>query len=108
MRFGRKTAAVVFAVLLCIAAFAVLFIRGARREEAGDSSAAIREAVRSMAMQCYVIEGAYPMSLAYLEENYGLAVNQEDYLIIYTPFAENQPPDIRVIDRRTQGERNAD
>ena len=38
-------------------------------------------------------------SLSYLEQNYGLAVNHEDYLVVYTPFAENMPPDIRVIPR---------
>ena len=33
----------------------------------------------------------------YLEENYGLTVNKEDYLIVYDLFAENQPPQIKVI-----------
>ena len=47
--------------------------------------------------QCYVIEKAYPESLSYLEENYGLAVNKEDYLIVYQLYAENQPPQIRVM-----------
>ena len=49
------------------------------------------------ALQCYVIENAYPESLAYLEENYGLTVNKKDFLIVYDLFAENQPPVIKVI-----------
>ena len=44
-----------------------------------------------------MIEGAYPESLDYLVENYGLAVNTEDYRIIYIPYAENLPPEIKVI-----------
>ena len=48
------------------------------------------------ARQCYVIEGAYPQDLRYQEENYGLAVNHEEYLIVYNAFAENLPPEIRV------------
>ena len=55
--------------------------------------------VQKMALQCYVIEGAYPEGLEYLQENYGLTVNTEEYLIIYTPYAENLPPEVKVIYR---------
>ena len=73
--------------------------RRAAAEEAADSVQAIEEAVQKLALQCYVIEGAYPDSLAYLEENYGLTVNKEDFKVMYTPFAENLPPDVRVLVR---------
>ena len=82
-----------------ILALAVPFAGRARGEGRDDSIRSIEETVRQMALQCYVIEGAYPESLDYLEENYGLTVNKEDFLIVYTPFAENLPPDVRVIDR---------
>ncbi len=67
------------------------------KESIAASEDAIRDAVAERALLCYVIEDAYPESLDYLEKNYGLAVNQKDYTIIYTPYAENLPPDIRVI-----------
>ena len=54
------------------------------------------------ALQCYVIEGSYPSDIEYLEENYGLTVNKQEYMIIYTPFAENLPPDIRVIPKEAK------
>jgi hypothetical protein len=48
---------------------------------AGDSfeeeAEAIKDTVSRRALQCYVIEGAYPESLDYLVENYGLAVNMK-------------------------------
>ncbi len=62
-----------------------------------DQTDSIRDTVMSRALQCYVIEGAYPESLDHLKENYGLAVNTEDYRIIYIPYAENLPPDVKVI-----------
>ncbi len=92
-------------VSLCAAAAAVVILlavpasRRAAAEEAADSVQAIEEAVQKLALQCYVIEGAYPDSLAYLEENYGLTVNKEDFKVMYTPFAENLPPDVRVLVR---------
>ena len=67
------------------------------RSNMADQTDSIRDAVRARALQCYVIEGAYPESLDYLVENYGLAVNTEDYRIIYIPYAENLPPEIKVI-----------
>ena len=92
-------------VVLClIVAAAILLVavplyRSAGREDAEDSVKAITETVQKLALQCYVIEGAYPASLDYLEENYGLTVNTKDYKIVYTPFAENLPPDVKVVPR---------
>ena len=81
-------------ILVCGVLFSVTRTDEADRQAQADS---IREAVRERALQCFIIENAYPESLAYLEENYGLTVNKKDFQIIYTPFAENLPPDIRVI-----------
>ena len=91
------TACLIVAVILicsvCYAAFSVTDEEIAEREDA------IRETVQERALQCYVIENAYPESLAYLEENYGLTVNKKDFLIVYDLFAENKPPVIKVIYR---------
>lgn len=68
----------------------------ASEEEIQESITSIKDAVQRRALQCYVIEGAYPENLAYLEENYGLTVNHEEYLIVYNAYAENLPPEILV------------
>lgn len=64
-----------------------------------EAVAAMRAAVERSARQCYVVEGAYPSSLSYLEENYGLQVNSEDFYIVYDIFASNMPPAVRVVKR---------
>ena len=92
------TAVIVIAVIL----IAVPLSRQARREEGADSVQSITDTILQRALQCYVIEGAYPMSLEYLEDNYGLTVNKEDYLIMYTPYAENLPPEVKVLYRHAQ------
>lgn len=83
------------AVVICAVTFALVL--GTDEEDMQAKEKAIEDTIRERAMQCYVIEDAYPESLAYLEKNYGLAVNKEDYKIIYAPFAENMPPQIKVI-----------
>lgn len=64
-----------------------------------ESMQALKAAVQRSALQCYVVEGVYPPSLAYLEENYGLQINREDFYVTYDIFASNLPPDIRVTAR---------
>ncbi len=89
------TVCVILAIIVVCAVFYAAFTVTA--EDIADRENAIKETVQERALQCYVIENAYPESLAYLEENYGLTVNKEDYLIVYDLFAENQPPAVKVI-----------
>ena len=56
----------------------------------------LRDAILSSAKQCCAIEGSYPPSLEYLEQNYGLVVNREKYIITYSIFAENIVPNVIV------------
>ena len=53
----------------------------------------VLQAVRSAALTCYAVEGAYPMSL---DE---LAYNKEAYIVVYNAFASNIMPDIQVLRR---------
>ena len=92
------TACVLIAVLAVVILTAAMLKKSP--EDLEDSAAAIEDTIMERALQCYVIEGAYPESLQYLQDNYGLAVNSEDYLIVYTPYADNMPPEVRVISRK--------
>ena len=90
--------------LLLIAVVAgILFLFYAQHPEQlleDSGTEAIRAAVQRSALQCYAVEGVYPSSLEYLEENYGLQVNHEDYYVTYEAFASNMPPTVRVVLRR--------
>ena len=92
----RFLAALILAAVILIAA-SLAWAGAETKERMAEQTESIRDAVRSRALQCYVIEGAYPESLDYLIENYGLAVNTEDYRIVYIPYAENLPPQIKVV-----------
>ena len=91
-------------VLAVLLLFAVLLMEtlSVSADKTEEEIRSITDAVNQRALECYVIEGAYPESLSYLEENYGLTVNKEDFRIIYTPYAENMPPEVRVISRKGQ------
>ena len=66
----------------------------------------VRDAVHNAALTCYAVEGAYPDSLEYLRENYGLAYDQSRYRVTYDAFASNLVPSIFVVDM-TEEEDNA-
>jgi hypothetical protein len=57
----------------------------------------IKEAVVRATVQCYALEGRYPASLKYLEENYGVSVDTDKYIVHYRSEGENMMPDIRVF-----------
>ncbi len=97
----KKTNILLIIVLLAAALFAWRFFlsSGTRQDVYGESENAIRKAVEQTALQCYVIEGAYPRDLDYLKENYGLRVNTDDFVIVYRPLGDNRVPDIRVVRR---------
>ncbi len=56
----------------------------------------LRLAVNQAVVSCYAVEGRYPESLEYLEENYGIRVDREEYLVLYEVFADNVKPRFRV------------
>ncbi len=98
---GWKTAggyflslAVFVLVLALFGAGTVLFAK--RAEENGAET--LRSSIGRASVQCYAIEGRYPPSIKYLEENYGLQIDQERYNVFYSGFASNIMPDITVVE----------
>lgn len=56
----------------------------------------LSDAIRRSAVQCYSIEGFYPPNIEFLENNYGLVVDHDKYVVSYNVFASNIMPDIDV------------
>ena len=88
------------AVLVGAAAIGCIHFAKISEADAKDGgAAAIKAAVQRCALQCYVVEGAYPPGLSYLEENYGLRVNRDDFYVVYKVFASNQPAEVTVVSK---------
>jgi len=54
------------------------------------------DAIERAARQCYALEGAYPPTLDYLEENYGLTLDWNRYHYFYDVIGSNIHPIIEV------------
>lgn len=98
MKFNKKewSALVVFVAL--VLGFCVL-IAGMTNKENERELDLVRDAVKNAALTCYSVEGAYPLDVAYLRENYGLTYNEDRFTVFYDAFASNLLPSIQVVER---------
>lgn len=96
-----------FAAIILAAALILIFGVFGRAPDDGveESIQAIRSTILEKSLQCYVIEGAYPDDISWLEEHYGLIINKNDYYVVYRPIAENVPPQISVVHKNGKDER---
>ena len=59
----------------------------------------LEESLRRSAVACYAAEGVYPPDLAYLEEHYGVQIDEKHFAVYYDAFASNMMPDITVLEK---------
>lgn len=60
----------------------------------------IKQSVENGITMCYSIEGAYPESIDYLRESYGVVYDAERYIVHYESLAANIRPTVTVIERK--------
>ncbi len=66
---------------------------------ASESLDLFEQSIRRATVQCYAIEGFYPEEITYIEDNYGISIDRERYMVDYQYIASNLMPDITVIPR---------
>lgn len=103
-RFGAKTSGGVFrSVLPTICFFVVVLIgffwvvSGMTASVEEEQLASTEQAIRRTAVHCYAVEGQYPQSLQYMQEHYGLHIDQTRFVVHYQPIAANLMPTITVF-----------
>lgn len=93
----RRRLRIIYVLLALIICFnlvlAVLMSQSVARTQ---GAATLRESIIESAVQCCAVEGSYPSSLSHLEEDYGLVVNHNDYVVIYEYLGDNVPPSVVV------------
>lgn len=95
--FARRLA-MALAVFAAIFIGVYLLVNKVGTASGSAETGLVQDAVRSAVLTCYAVEGAYPTSLDYLKEHYGLAYNEDAYMVIYDAFASNIMPTIRVVE----------
>ena len=90
----------VLVIPLAIAAVLMFTTAVANLQEGQQSEGKqqLEDAVRRSAVACYAAEGIYPPTLQYLQEHYGLQINEDRYVVFYEVFAQNMMPDVTVLE----------
>lgn len=103
-RIKKKKHNIAFSILVPLVSFVLIFsffyYGIVQMAEANDRQQidALETAVHRDIVHCYAAEGAYPPSLEYIEENYGLTYDHSRYTIIYEPVGVNILPDVTVME----------
>lgn len=87
----------VFALVMAILGFGIGYINKTNNEQ---NINLLRQAVNRTAVECYSVEGIYPPSVEYMEENYGLNYDHSKYFVFYDIFASNIMPTIEVYEKQ--------
>ena len=82
-------------ILLCFLSGLANLSQGSAEEDKQQLETALRRA----AVACYAAEGIYPPDLAYLEEHYGIQINEARYVVSYEAIGSNLMPDITVLEK---------
>lgn len=87
-------------VALILAAWFFAALGGLRRGSAREEKLQLEQALYRATAACYAAEGQYPPDVGYLQEHYGVQIDESKYLVIYEVEAENLMPQITVIERK--------
>ena len=100
MQPGRKVGWIATVLVMALLIGALCLMTNVNRATAGEEQKAIlQDAIYRALVTCYATEGCYPQSLQYLEENYGVSVDRERFVVFYECFASNVLPSVRVQSR---------
>lgn len=86
------------AIVVVCGAF-IYGIRDAGKTGSDEGKRLAEESIRRAVITCYAIEGSYPSSYEYIKKNYGVAIDERKYQVVYSIFASNIMPDITVLER---------
>lgn len=91
----RLLPAAVLLLALGLGFFLFTGIIGAKAD--AEALRAARRSLHRAAVECYAIEGAYPHSADYLARHYGVALDENRFIVHYVYVASNLMPDITVL-----------
>lgn len=87
------------AVFCAVVIWFVFSINSAGDANRSGQLEAVKRSVENGITLCYSIEGAYPETLEYLSENYGVHYDKERYIVHYNCFAANVRPSVTVMEK---------
>ena len=94
-----------FAIILFlgILAFFLVSINNVSNEIDSNELVTLRRTIDKAIVNCYAIEGAYPESIEYIEEKYGVVIDRDKFRVIYEVLGPNVLPNV-IVEPVNKGE----
>lgn len=95
--------ATVWINMIVIAIMLSIIVVGTIRYDANNqalTTETIEHTIEKYMITCYATEGSYPPNLEYLQDHYGLILDEARYRYDYEVFASNVLPSITVFERQ--------
>ena len=92
-------------LLISIAVFAVLLgvliygLQAVSARTVSEQETSLENALQRAITQCYAVEGAYPESLDYIKEHYGITYDEDTFFVDYKASGANILPDVTIIEK---------
>lgn len=101
MKLYRHKIKIAYPMIIVISVLVLIilgmsFSRMIAHKQSKNGQEVLTSAIDQAIVTCYAIEGRYPESLEYLEENYGITIDTKRYYVSYSVFASNQKPTFKV------------
>ncbi|MDE6259262.1 MAG: hypothetical protein K2M42_00100 [Oscillospiraceae bacterium] len=87
------------AMIVAVLVFFSTALNSIERGRGEENKRQLEQALRRGCVACYAAEGIYPPDIDYLKEHYGVQVDETQYVVFYTAFADNLMPDITVLEQ---------
>ncbi len=101
---GKKRITAIFRWLaaalaaLCLVLF-ITSLTSVDRQQGEEGRQQLETTLRRAVVACYAAEGVYPPTVEYLQQHYGVQIEEERYIVFYEVFANNLMPDITVLEK---------
>lgn len=100
MRQRRWIGFTAMVLVMAVAVFSLVAVVNSNSKKVDSEQISIlQNAIYRALVTCYAAEGFYPQSIAYLEDNYGISVDDTQFVVFYDGFASNILPSVRVVAR---------
>jgi len=92
-----RSAILPVAFTVAIMVMVVFGLRQTEESSRAEGQRILEDSLRRAVVMCYAIEGRYPESVEYIEEQFGVFIDRTRYAVHYRIFASNILPEITVV-----------
>jgi len=84
---------------LAIVVVAIYGIGNTGESTRQEGTRILEDSIRRAIVTAYAIEGRYPATIEHIENNFGVFIDRERFIVHYTAFGSNMMPNVVVISR---------